>query len=196
MINTQPRSSKGRSSIGENPLDALLPEKSRREADPLDSLVAVPRSGKRSGVKTEGRKPAARTGSREDGLAGIEKRLNRLEAHIRKHGHETEGLALVDKEGNVRAALKAEGGPSLSFYDAEGKKRISLGLSAEGKPRLLLMDDEEKVRAALDVESTGSPALNLFDTQERIRVALDVLPDGTPGLIFFDAEGRPTRKSP
>ena len=76
-----------------------------------------------------------------------------------------QSFMLVDKKGNVRAALHLPGEDTvhLSFWDKELKERVQLSLSPDGISRLLLRDQLGNIRALVVVDKGGSPIMMLLD---------------------------------
>lgn len=93
-------------------------------------------------------------------------------------------LKLLDAQGRLRLLLTASTG--VSFLDAAGRTRASLGLDPDGAPGLVLNGADS--RAILNVDGAG-PALTLTGAGGKLRAVL-ALVDGQPGLVFLDGEER------
>lgn len=92
-------------------------------------------------------------------------------------------LKLLDAQGRLRLLLTASTG--VSFLDAAGRTRASLGLDPDGAGPALNGADS---RAILNVDGAG-PALTLTGAGGKLRAVL-ALVDGQPGLVFLDGEER------
>jgi hypothetical protein len=105
---------------------------------------------------------------------------------------EAEEFVLRDSAGTPRAvlSLKAEGGPTLAFFDPSGKTRAWLGVRGGGSPYLLFADQAGKPRAGLSVKDDGSPDLTFIDLTGNPRALLQVPSDGQASLAFYDHLGR------
>ncbi|HLD47077.1 MAG TPA: hypothetical protein VJA64_04580, partial [Desulfobaccales bacterium] len=63
-----------------------------------------------------------------------------------------EALVVRDPKGNIRASLRDTGGKvGLDLWDAQGRRRATLGLGAEGAPGLAFYDQDQRVRAELNL---------------------------------------------
>jgi hypothetical protein len=97
-------------------------------------------------------------------------------------------LALADKnqKSRVTMSVKADGSPSLTLYDREGRTGALVDVPPEGS-RLGLFHDGV-ARAGIGY-GEGGAQLNLFGDDGKDHATLGVLPDGSAGLLFHDAEG-------
>jgi len=93
-------------------------------------------------------------------------------------------LKVLDDQGKVRVLVTPATG--ISFLDAAGRTRASLGLDQDGTPGLVLNGDDS--RAILNVNHDG-PALAMTGERGALRAIL-ALVKGEPGLVFFDAKER------
>ena len=91
-------------------------------------------------------------------------------------------LKLLDDQGRVRVLLNTNAG--LSFLDANGHGRATIGLDGTGFPGLVFNGDG--TRAILNVNADG-PALTMTGTGGALRAIL-ALVKGQPGLVLFDGE--------
>jgi len=100
-------------------------------------------------------------------------------------------LSFYDAAGKQRATvgMNLDGTPSLGFRDARGNARGVLGINAEGATGVLLSDAAGKVRARLVAGPEGEATLALSDAY-RVRLGLMVLSDGSAVLNFVDAAGK------
>ncbi len=102
---------------------------------------------------------------------------------------------VVDRDNKIRVAIAVvvrdgvERGVGLALYDANGKRRASIGLSRDGS-NVLLKDTEGRTRAALVVLPNGRPGLALYDESFRPRAAMVAFRDG-PVIRLRDANGNP-----
>jgi hypothetical protein len=123
---------------------------------------------------------------------------------------EAEKFVLKDDGGKAGAVLAmTPSGPSLSFFDAEGKRRLTMGLGSNG-PAVVLFDANGKSQSWLystkdlgGLVVQGGPAqprmelrastagtnLTLFDEKGEGRVRLS-LQGAEPTLRIRDAEGK------
>src|SRR3989339_674465 len=75
-----------------------------------------------------------------------------------------EALVVRDPKGNIRASLRDTGGKvGLDLWDAQGRRRATLGLGAEGAPGLAFYDQDQRVRAELNLGPDGEPKFTLRD---------------------------------
>lgn len=75
-----------------------------------------------------------------------------------------QALVVRDQNGNIRASLGKTGGEvGLDLWDAQGRRRASLGLGAEGAPGLAFYDQDQRVRAELNLGADGEPKFTLRD---------------------------------
>jgi hypothetical protein len=84
---------------------------------------------------------------------------------------EVRTLVVKDKDGKVRAALRArpDGAPTLSLSDKDGGTRALLATWPDGSPGLCLYDKDSKRRALLALRlGDGSPSLRLFDAKGKL----------------------------
>jgi hypothetical protein len=73
-------------------------------------------------------------------------------------GPAVQALLMRDAKGNIRASLGQSGDKvGLELWDAQGRRRATLGLGADGAPGLAFYDREEKVRAELNLGADGEP---------------------------------------
>lgn len=123
----------------------------------------------------------------------------------------THQLEIVDRSGNRRVVLRtlSNGAPSLVFYDAASKVRLSIGLSSEieqknskpyalENPSLTLFDDQEIARLRLGTHISLPPpspgeaqqmtGLALYDAFGTDRADIVVGADGTPKVRLRDKE--------
>jgi hypothetical protein len=85
---------------------------------------------------------------------------------LRPHspGPAVQTLVVRDPKGNIRASLGQTGGNvGLELWDAQGRRRATLGLGAEGAPGLAFYDQQQKIRAELKLGPDGEPKLILRD---------------------------------
>lgn len=105
---------------------------------------------------------------------------------------DAEEFILRDSAGTPRAvlSLKAEGAPTLAFFDPSGKTRAWLGVRRGGSPYLVFADHAGKPRAGLSVKDDGSPDLTFIDFIGNPRALLQVPSDGQASLALYDHLGR------
>lgn len=105
---------------------------------------------------------------------------------------DAEEFVLRDAAGTPRAvlSLKAEGAPTLAFFDPSGKTRAWFGVRGGGSPYLLFADHAGKPRAGLSVKDDGSPELTFIDLTGNPRALLQVPSDGQASLALYDHLGR------
>jgi hypothetical protein len=99
------------------------------------------------------------------GLLGV---ILATQAYVlfRPHSPDLAEQALVvrDPNGNIRASLGHTGGKvGLDLWDAQGRRRATLGLGAEGTPGLAFYDQDQRVRAELNLGPDGEPKFTLRD---------------------------------
>jgi hypothetical protein len=79
-------------------------------------------------------------------------------------GFAGEALVVRDPKGNIRASLRDTGDKvGLDLWDAQGRRRATLGLGAEGAPGLAFYDQGQRVRAELNLGPDGEPKFTLRD---------------------------------
>ena len=79
-------------------------------------------------------------------------------------GSAVEALVVRDPNGNIRASLGDTGDKvGLDLWDAQGRRRATLGLGAEGAPGLAFYDQDQRVRAELNLGPDGEPKFTLRD---------------------------------
>jgi hypothetical protein len=74
--------------------------------------------------------------------------------------------------------------------------RVKLSTAADGSPSLSLSDKDGRTRALLATFPDGSPGLSLYDKDSKLRALLALLRDGSPRLRLFDAKGKVIWKAP
>ena len=99
------------------------------------------------------------------GLLGV---ILATQAYVlfRPHSPDSAVQALVvrDPKGNIRASLGHTGGKvGLDLWDAQGRRRATLGLGADGAPGLAFYDQDQRVRAELNLGPDGEPKFTLRD---------------------------------
>ena len=114
-------------------------------------------------------------------------------------------LRLTDVDGGAFVTRSA-----LVLADRNQKNRITLGVKADGSPSLTLADKEGRTGALVDVPAEGSrlglfydgvvragigfgpggSQVNLYGDDGNDHATLNLAPDGTTGLIFHDQEGK------
>jgi hypothetical protein len=83
-------------------------------------------------------------------------------------GSAGEALVVRDPKGNIRASLRDTGGKvGLDLWDAQGRRRATLGLGAEGAPGLTFYDQDQRVRAELNLGPDGDPKFTLRDQRSQ-----------------------------
>ena len=124
----------------------------------------------------------------------------------------TRQLEIVDRSGNRRAVIRTlpNGAPTMVFYDASSKVRLSLGLTSElesgdrnGRvmpetPSLAFFDSEETPRLRLGSEiglppsfpgaETRQTGLALYDAFGTDRVDITIDAEGIPRMRLRDKE--------
>jgi hypothetical protein len=79
-----------------------------------------------------------------------------------------EALVVRDPKGNIRASLRDAGDKvGLDLWDAQGRRRATLGLGAEGAPGLAFYDQDQRVRAELNLGPDGEPKFTLRDQRSQ-----------------------------
>ena len=106
-----------------------------------------------------------------------------------------EALVVRDPKGNIRASLRDTGGKvGLDLWDAQGRRRATLGLGAEGAPGLAFYDQDQRVRAELNLGPDGEPKFTLRDqrdkeTQKEATPPEDSAQQRPPGKTDLGSEG-------
>jgi hypothetical protein len=104
----------------------------------------------------------------------------------------TAAVEITDATGRVRAVLEAAGRrPALIFYDADGRRRLSLALGLLDTPELVLSDSRGQPRLVLRAGDGRAAEVRITDTAGRPRAALWITPQDEPGLWLFDELARP-----
>jgi hypothetical protein len=129
------------------------------------------------------------------GLLGV---ILATQAYVlfRPHAPGPAGEAFVvrDPKGNLRASLRDTGGKvGLDLWDAQGRRRATLGLGAEGAPGLAFYDQDQRVRAELNLGPDGEPKFTLQDqrgkeTQKEATPPEDSTHQRPPGRTNPDSE--------
>jgi hypothetical protein len=110
-------------------------------------------------------------------------------------GSAGETLVVRDPKGNIRASLKDTGGRvGLDLWDAQGRRRATLGLGAEGAPGLAFYDQDQRVRAELNLGPDGEPKFTLRDqrsmeTPKEAKPPDDSAHQHPPGRTDLGSEG-------
>jgi hypothetical protein len=100
-------------------------------------------------------------------------------------GSAVQALVVRDSNGNIRASLGHTGGKAgLDLWDAQGRRRATLGLGADGAPGLAFYDQDQRVRAELKLGPDGEPKFTLRDQR-----ALEIQKE--PKLTGDSAHPRP-----
>ena len=102
---------------------------------------------------------------------------------------------LKSKDGRTLARWTSttdEGGPSIWFYDANGKIRLQVGLYPDGLPLVGLFNEKFEAKALLRLAGgNGSPVLVMKNNnQDRIILGLDLQNSKEPFLVHFDEDGK------
>jgi hypothetical protein len=109
-------------------------------------------------------------------------------------GYAGDALVVRDPQGNIRASLRgADDKVGLELWDAQGRRRATLGLGAEGAPGLAFYDQNQRVRAELNLGPDGEPKFTLRDqprmeTQKEAKPPGDSPPQQPPGGTDLGAE--------
>lgn len=109
-------------------------------------------------------------------------------------GYAGEALMVRDPPGNIRASLRGAGDKvGLELWDAQGRRRATLGLGAGGAPGLAFYDQDQRVRAELNLGPDGEPKFTLRDqrhmeTQKEAKPPGDSPPQQPPGETGPGAE--------
>ncbi len=103
-----------------------------------------------------------------------------------------EKLEIRGPDGKLKATLSGgrAGGDSLSFYDAQGARRLSLGIDKEGSPNVLFFDDKRKMRLALAIDPhDNTPHINFFDDQTKSVLSAGLLNGLGPDISVGKHDG-------
>ncbi|MDQ7819614.1 MAG: hypothetical protein QN173_03510 [Armatimonadota bacterium] len=101
-------------------------------------------------------------------------------------------VEVTDATGRVRAVLDAAGRrPALVLYDADGRRRLSLGLGVQGNPEVVLADARGRPRLLLRAGYERAAEVQLADGSGRPRAGLWITHQDEPGLWLFDELARP-----
>jgi len=167
----------------------------------LAVLLLVNGSGAARGARTQGALLI---------LAGVAGGFLMMAAEGSERVVEAEKFVLRYEKGNAAAVLgMTPNGPSLSLYDAEGKRRLAVGLGSSG-PAFVLFDENGKLqswlyttkdlaglvvqggqpqqRTEITASATGTN-LALFDANGEARIRLNLQGD-EPSLRLRDAAGK------
>jgi hypothetical protein len=150
--------------------------------EPLDEASLAPALATPDEEKPPGRDANTAVADRLEKLAGQYRRLKwfgalilgllgvilATQAHVlfRPHspGSAVQALVVRDPKGNIRASLGHDGGKvGLDLWDAQGRRRATLGLGAEGAPGLAFYDQDQRVRAELNLGPDGEPKFTWRD---------------------------------
>jgi hypothetical protein len=99
-----------------------------------------------------------------------------------------------DPKGNIRASLRETGDKvGLDLWDAQGRRRATLGLGAGGAPGLAFYDQDQRVRAELNLGPDGEPKFTLWDqrgkeTQKEAKPPEDSAQQRPPGETGLGSE--------
>ncbi|WP_406698276.1 hypothetical protein V5E97_05400 [Singulisphaera sp. Ch08] len=104
----------------------------------------------------------------------------------------TPGLALFDKQGQVRLSLDLDlnDAPGVNLYGQDGAMRAAVAIRPDGTPGIGLFDKLRRPRLSLDLGMDEAAGVNVFGDGGLLRAALAIRPDGTPGLGLFDRQGQ------
>ncbi len=114
--------------------------------------------------------------------AMVDAPINELRVHT---------LRIVDKAGTDRIVRTADPTlPDMTFFDPQGKSRLTLDIAADHKPVLQFSDvGKESGGLILGLEE-GSPLLQLYDPRRKKRVAIGVPKQGGPIIRIMDEDGK------
>jgi hypothetical protein len=103
-----------------------------------------------------------------------------------------ETLKIVERGGKERLVLTAvKGIPDMTFFDPDGKGRLTLDIADDHQPVLRVSDADEKGQGSVIIGlENGSPNLQFYDRRGQKRVTLGV-PTDTGALIrIYNDEGK------
>ena len=150
--------------------------------EPLDEAGLAPARVTPDGEEPPGRDANAAVADRLEKLARQYRRLKWFGAFImgllgvilatqayvlfrpQSPGPAVQDLVARDPKGNIRASLGHTGDKAgLDLWDAQGRRRATLGLGADGAPALAFYDQDQRVRAELKLGPDGEPKFTLRD---------------------------------
>jgi hypothetical protein len=150
--------------------------------EPLDEAGMAPALATPDGEEPPGRDANAAVADRLEKLARQYRRLKWFGAFImgllgvvlatqayvlfrpQSPGPAVQDLVARDPKGNIRASLGHTGDKAgLDLWDAQGRRRATLGLGADGTPGLAFYDQDQRVRAELNLGPDGEPKFALRD---------------------------------
>jgi hypothetical protein len=100
-------------------------------------------------------------------------------------------LRIVDKAGTDRIVLTADPTlPDMTFFDPQGKSRLTLDIAADLKPVLQFSDAGKETGGIILGLEEGSPQLQLFDPRRKKRVAIGVPKQGGPIIRIMGEDGK------
>ncbi len=102
-------------------------------------------------------------------------------------------LSFFDKDGKTRLSLGIgdDGLPSLSMYDNDKKMKLGLSIDPEGgNPQLVLLDDSGEAAIHLGVRKDSGPDVTV-GRKGKGRVSISLSKDGEPSLQVRDEQGDP-----
>jgi hypothetical protein len=102
-------------------------------------------------------------------------------------------LSFFDKDGKTRLSLGIgdDGLPSLSLYDNHKKMKIGLSLDPDGgNPQLVLLDDSGEPAIRLGVPKDSGPDVTVGRNGKE-RVSISLTRDGEPSMRMLDEQGDP-----
>lgn len=101
---------------------------------------------------------------------------------------ERDTLTLIsDADQDERLELTSN---SISLFDGEGVKRISVGLSTDQATTFEILDKNGNKRISMAGGADGETAILVHDDQQTVRLKLVVLGHGPAQVLHFDQHGR------
>jgi hypothetical protein len=95
-----------------------------------------------------------------------------------------------DKAGPCAALHLIHGRPHFSFYDGNGRERVSLFIERDGSPNLFFRDGNGGARLSCYLANTGHARRDLSDGEEKTRLQLSLHEDeSTPIVALRDTQG-------
>jgi hypothetical protein len=101
---------------------------------------------------------------------------------------EAEAIHLRDSEGRGRVLMTVDDeGPSLRFFDKDGKGRLVIRTTQSQGPEVALYHNEGKARTVLSVNPEGIPSLFILDNEARSSASIAIDPQGGTAIRLLDA---------
>ncbi len=102
----------------------------------------------------------------------------------------TEGLAILDEQGQARGHLLLNDGTVRLILLGPEAAQVQLAVATDGTEGLYFFDRKLRQRARLSLQDNDTVGFTLFDQNYTWRVILGVTSEGRPSITLFDPKGK------